>query len=216
MYFAGKWPQKCLNTHIRAWHTHTHTDARTRAHTHTPVNVPQSACSSRWRDSAAFSSRTAEEPFLSEEQDDKGGVVKVNKLYKMELWKDLKAPAPGGFDRAVIEKKEGKHEETATTQSNSLLLLPGYHSPGKERLLCVIGRCEGHAHTNTPWQTHTHTHINADSIWSSLPVLQRGLESLAQIYWRRLRFCHWQVNVVNKEINVSLDLTSFVCIENIH
>lgn len=142
-FFAGEKPQKCLNTHTDR---HRHTD--------TPVNVPQPACSSRWRDSAALSSRTAEEPFLRKGQGGRGGVAKVNKLYKMELFERFEAPPPpGGFDRVVMGKKG--HEETATTQSNSLLLLPGYHSPGKDRLLCVIGH----------WGARTHQHtLNTHSL----------------------------------------------------
>lgn len=73
-----------------------HTHRPTQTDTDTPVNVPQPACSSRWRDSAAFSSRTAEEPFLRKGQGGRGGVAKVNKLYKMELLERFEAPPPSG------------------------------------------------------------------------------------------------------------------------
>lgn len=187
------------------------------SHTYTPVNVPRPACSSRWRDSAAFSSLTAEEPFLREGQDGKAGVVKVNELYKMELWKkELESPPAGLTGRRWGGKKKKKKKEGCMKGVRQPWATPycccldTIHRK-KDRLLWLIGHFEG-AHTPTHGDRHTRT--NSVPIWPSLPLLQRGLKSLAQIYSHLLRFSHRQVNVENKEINVLQDLTSFACIES--
>lgn len=176
-YFARKWPQTRLNTH-----------------TYTPVNVPQSAGSSRWRDSAVFSSRTAEEPFLWEVQDGKGGVVKVNKLHKMELWKRFGAPRrvwPSGGGK---EKKKGGGGAWRDCDNPEQLLIVVAWIPFTGKKDVWDQPLWGHTHI----QQHTNALTNAVSIWSSLPCLKRGFKSLTQIYWHLLRFSRRRVNVVHK------------------
>lgn len=152
-------------------HRHRHAD------THTPVHVPQPACSSRWRDSAAFSSRTVEEPFLREGQGGRGGVAKVNKLYRMELLERFEAP------RRVWPRDDGKKKGMKRLRQPGATpyccCLDTIH---RERIACCVwSATEGHAHTNTHKQSPS---------GQAFLFCSGVLESLAQIYWHLLRFCN--------------------------